>query len=387
MRAVLAVAGAELLRFLRDKSNIFFVFVFPMLLVFVLGSTFGGGGSQGGVRIVGEDGALRDALVAQLESQDLSVDVTSEDDALEQVSRGRAAAALILPDGAESAYEDGDSTRLEIVPTSGTSGIAMRQQVATAVETVQLRSAEVEALTQRGAEASAAESALDAAEERVTVPGVQVRDVDDVAQAFSGVGQFEVGATSQLLLFVFLTSLAGAATLIQARRDGVIARSLSAPVRPGQVLLGQTTGRFAIAMFQGLYIMIATALLFDVSWGNPVLAVLILACFGAVAAGAAMLLGSLIDNEAAASGIGVGLGLVLAGLGGGMAPLEIFSDTLRKVAHITPHAWAYDAYAEIQRHQGGLVEILPQLGVLIAMAVVVLALGAWALRRSVERSL
>ena len=387
MRAVAAVAWAELLRFLRDKSNIFFVFVFPMLLVFVLGSTFGGGGTQGGVQVVGESGALRDAVVAQLESQDVSVRVADEDEALEQVSRGRAAAGLILPDGAQDAYARGDRIELEVVPAAGAAGMAMRQQVATAVETLQLDRAELDALMQRGIEAPAAESALGAAKERVTPPGVAVRDVDDVAQAFSGVGQFEVGATSQLLLFVFLTSLAGSATLIQARREGVIARSLSAPVRSGQVLLGQATGRFAIAMFQGLYIMVATALIFDVDWGDPLLAVLILACFGAVAAGAAMLLGSLVDNEAAASGIGVGLGLVLAGLGGGMAPLEIFSDTLRRVAHITPHAWAYDAFADIQRHDGGLIDILPQLGVLVAMAAVVLAAGTWSLRRSVERSL
>jgi hypothetical protein len=26
-----------------------------------------------------------------------------------------------------------------------------------------------------------------------------------------------------------------------------------------------------------------------------------------------------------------------------MAPLEVFPDTARKIAHITPHAWANDA--------------------------------------------
>ena len=92
-------------------------------------------------------------------------------------------------------------------------------------------------------------------------------------------------------------------------------------------------------------------------------------------------------NLPAAIGVGVGLGLVLAGIGGGMLPLELFSDTLRTVAHVTPHAWAYEAYAELQRHDGGLVDILPQLGVLAAMAAVVLALGAWALRRSLERAM
>ena len=83
--------------------------------------------------------------------------------------------------------------------------------------------------------------------------------------------------------------------------------------------------------------------------------------------GVLVLFGSLVDNEGAASGIGVGLGLVMAGLGGGMVPLELFSDTLRTVSKLTPHSWAYEAFAEIQRHNGTLVDILPQLAALTAL--------------------
>ena len=42
-------------------------------------------------------------------------------------------------------------------------------------------------------------------------------DTDNVAQRFTGLGRFDLGAAQQLLLFVFLSSLTGAATLIQAR--------------------------------------------------------------------------------------------------------------------------------------------------------------------------
>lgn len=387
MRPIIAVAGAELRRFLRDKSNIFFVFIFPLLLVLVLGSQFGGSGGNGSVAVAGSDGELREAITAQLESQDVGVSSGTQDEVLEQVSRGRTGAGLILPDGAEEAYRAGEPVTLEVIPSSGANGMATQQQLTTAVDTLQLESAQVTALTDLGVDADQARSDLTAATEQVTLPSVQVQDVDEVAQAFAGVGQFDVGASSQLLLFVFLISLAGSATLIQARREGVIARSLSAPVSTTQVLLGQAGGRFVIAAFQGVYIMVATALLFGVDWGNPLLSGLVLLVFSSVAAGAAMLLGSLVDNEAAASGVGVGLGLVLAGIGGGMVPLEIFSDTMRQVAHFTPHAWAYDALAKITRHDAGFTDVLPELGVLAAMAVVVLLVGSWTLRRSVARAL
>ena len=186
---------------------------------------------------------------------------------------------------------------------------------------------------------------------------------------------------------MFLISLAGSASLIQARRNGVMARTLSAPVSTTQAVAGQGLGRLAIATFQGAYIMAATALLFAVDWGNIALSLLLIVVFALVAAGAAMVVGSVLDNDSAASGVGVGLGLVLAALGGGMYTLELFPDTLRTIAHITPHAWAYDAFAEIQRHNGTLVDILPQLGALLGFAAVLLFAGAWLLRRSLAMAI
>lgn len=167
----------------------------------------------------------------------------------------------------------------------------------------------------------------------------------------------------------------------------MIPRMLAAPVSSGQAIAGQALGRFAIALVQGGYIMLGTALLFGVQWGSIPLSVLVLALFCTVSAAAAMVIGSVMDNDGAASGVGVGAGLVLAGLGGCMVPPELFPETLRTVSYITPHRYAYDAFAEIQRHQGGLGDILPQLGVLAAMAVALLLLGSLLLRRSLNRSL
>jgi len=44
---VLWIALANLRRMFRARANIFFVFVFPMVLILVLGATFGGAGCAG----------------------------------------------------------------------------------------------------------------------------------------------------------------------------------------------------------------------------------------------------------------------------------------------------------------------------------------------------
>jgi len=387
VRAARAIAAVELKRFLRDRSNIFFVFIFPLLLVLVLGAQFGGGGGAGSVSVSGADSALRTAATSALRANGVTVTVASTDAVRERVARGQTDVGLFISPAAATAYDGGEDVTLEVVPGSQQGTQATLQRVRTAVAGLAAERGQLAALAAAGIPEAPARAALTGARDSMTPPSLAVVDVNQISQELSGLGKFDLGAAGETLLFVFLASLTGSATLIQTRRLGVMARTLSAPVSAGQAMIGQATGRFAIAMFQGAYIMVATAVLFQVSWGNIWLSLLVLATFSAVAAGAAMLIGSLLDNEAAASGVGIGLGLVLAALGGCMLPLDFFPATLRTIAHITPHAWAYDAFAQIQRHDASLVDIAPQLAVLVAMAVATLTLGTLALRRSMARAL
>jgi ABC-2 type transport system permease protein len=385
--AALAIAGVELRRFLRDRSNIFFVFIFPLLLVLVIGSQFGGGGGHGRVAIAGDDSALRTAVATALRADGVKVSLTSTDVMRELIARGRSDVGLVISPTAATAFDAGDDVVLETITGSQQGTQAVLQRVRTAVGGLAVTKGQLAALVGAGVGEPQASAALAAVSASATRPGLAVADIDRIAQELSGLGTFDLGAAGETLLFVFLASLAGSSTLIQTRRLGVMARTLAAPVSARQAIVGQALGRLTIAVFQGAYIMLATAVLFRVSWGNLWLSLLLLATFSAVAAGAAMLVGSLIDNDGAASGVGVGLGLVLAALGGCMLPLELFPAGLRTIAHITPHAWAYDAFAKIQRHDAGLVDILPQLGVLAAMAAVLLVAGTWTLRRSMARAL
>lgn len=389
IRSVPAIAAVELRRFLRDRSNIFFVFIFPLALVMVLGLQFGGQGPAGRVAVAGTDSTLRTSIVEQLEGDDVAVSYTDLDGLREQVARGRTDVGLVIAQDQAAAFEEGKDVQVQMIPSSQAAAQTTVQLVRTAAQQATTYQGQVAALSGRGSSQAQIETALTEAEQEVSPPTLQVQagEVDELTQEFAGLGQFDLGASSQLLLFVFLSSLAGSVTLIQARRRGIIARSVAAPVSIGQALVGQGLGRLAIALFQGLYIMLATAVLFDVNWGTPALTVLVLLIFSTVSAGAAMLLGSLIDNEGAASGLGVGVGLVLAALGGGMMPLEIFPDTLRTVAHVTPHAWAYDALADIQRRDAGLVDIVGPLAVLVGMALALVLVGTWALRRSLARAM
>ncbi|MBE7325042.1 ABC transporter permease [Nocardioides sp. Y6] len=387
MSSVLTVAGLELKRFLRDRSNIFFVFIFPLLLVGMIGLQFGEGATSGRVAVVGMGGALTERLTDQLEAQDVVVSTPTWEEAEARLARGRLDAAVRIDDADEEAAASGDAVALELVRGSSTSAQVVEQELRAALDAVRSERAQRAALESQGVSEAEATEALAEARALAVAPRVEITSTDEFSREFDSLGQFDYGASGQLLLFVFLTTLSGATTMIQARRLGVVRRMLSTPMTSTQLILGSTLGRWALGLFQGAYIMAASSLLFGVQWGNLALAVLVVAVFALVAAGAAMLLGTLVENEGPAVGVAVGGGLVLAALGGSMFPLDLFPETMRRVANAVPHAWGSEAFADLQRRGGGLVDIAPELGVLAAMAAVLLALGAWSLRRSLARAM
>jgi ABC-2 type transport system permease protein len=379
----LAIARVELRRLFRDRSNTFFIFVFPLLLVLVIGVVFGGDDDVA-VGLVAPSGDPLAAGIVDALHDDAALDVHdygSESGLRSAVEHGRLDAGVVVPADFAARLRAGD--RVDIAFVAGPSGVGAAAQpivdAAVRPQLVELQAARFTA--DRGG------GTLDAALTRATelapsVPeiGVDTRTVGDELFA-DDLGRFDVGASSEVVLFMFVTGLASAAALIHTRRLGVARRMLSTPTAPGSILAGEVLGRFAIVAFQGLYIVTATWLLFGVGWGDPLGALSVVVLFGLVATGAAVLAGATFRNEQQASGAGIMLGLGLGAIGGCMVPLQIFPPTLRTVAHLTPHAWALDAFSELVGDDAGVVAILPNLGVLAAMAAVLLTLATWRLRR------
>lgn len=161
----------------------------------------------------------------------------------------------------------------------------------------------------------------------------------------------------------------------------LVGRVTGAIVDPPVVAVAFGEGQ--VAILQGILIMAGSALIFGVNWGNPIAAGVLMIAFAFVASSAGLLMGATARTPQQSLAFGLLLSLGLAALGGTMMPLDLFPPTMRAVAHLTPHAWAVDGFAELVRHGGGLFDILPQLGVLLATAAALMTLASWRLRRSI----
>ncbi len=383
--SALVIARTELLRLLRDRSNLFFVFIFPLLLVVLIGSAFGGGMDQR-LGVVASDEASE--FVEFLDGLDgvAVVEVDTEGELTERVARGGLVAGVLVPDELATGGTAEGGQVVFVARDDGT-GLGLRALVDAVVteRAAVLDAARVASLVDDGPSSQHLEIAR---ELQATLPGVEVRveDVggDELAREFAGLGQFDLGASSQLFLFTFLTSLAAAGALIQSRQLGVARRMLATPTSATAVLLGFGAGRLLIAITQAAYIVVASILLFQVDWGSPLPTTVVVLAFCLVAGGAGMLVGAALRNDSQAAGVGLGLALGMAALGGSMMPLEIFPEGLRLVAHVTPHAWANEAMAEIVRRDGGLESVAPHVGVLLGYAAVLYGLAVWRLRRTLS---
>lgn len=380
----LAIAGVNLRRLFRERSNIFWVIIAPLLFLLVLGLLFGGGQPLR-IGVAGDTAdPLAQRLVDHLDTDDrVEVERLDTTESLQtEVERGTVNAGLVVPEGYDQRLRDGQQAPVTYVNRVGD---AAAVEAGAWVRSVVRQEAALVQAAQAGADTTelSFDEALQTAED-TTAPAVEVELTSPGQPVFpAGLGTFTPSAASMLLLFVFLTSLTAALNLIQSRRQGMTSRVFATPTSASTIVAGEALGRFAVALTQGLLIVIGSALLFGVSWGAPLGAAALLLLFCLVASGAAMLLGTLLRNEGAAIGVALGLGLGLAAVGGAMVPLEVLPPPMQTVSKLTPHAWGYEGFAELVRFDGGITDILPQLGALAGFAIVLFTLGTWRLRRVV----
>lgn len=385
MRAATAIAAVNLRRLFRDRTSTFFVFVFPFLIILAIGAVFGEGFTPKLGVAAGDRGPIELDLLERLRATDgIEVrELGSGAELLEAVERGEVEAGVVVPPGYDRELESGGEVTVQFLARPAGPGQELRLTVASVVD----QQAGVIRAARFAAEESdrTFEEALEQARSLAgTLPQVTVRVTvagrEDDQEDF---GTFGAGAAQQLVLFMFVTSLAASSQLIETRRLGVSRRMLATPSSAGAIIGGEALGRFAVGLFQGLLIVVVSLLLFGVNWGDPLATLAIVVAFALVGTGAAMLMGSVLNNAEQAGSLGVFLGLGLAALGGCMVPLEIFPPTMERVAHVTPHAWAVEGLFEVVGAGASIGDVLPQIGILLGYAAVLLALATLGFRRAI----
>jgi ABC-2 type transport system permease protein len=378
--AIVAIVKANMIRLVNERSNLFFLVILPLMIVFALGLAIGGEGGNNLVGVVDPSPTESSQAVLDVVEELDGVTVRRYDSAQElrdEVARRAVDVGWVAESG-----DDGAVT-LRWYAAAG-EGFELREVVENTARTLNVdRQVTLLVADDAGVDETAAETALTQAGafiepttvERTTTGGEPEDDPANIRAVL---------AAGQLTLFIFLTSLIGASYLLSTRLLGVTRRTRAGPVPVPAIIAGEGLSRFLVALLQAAIVFFGSWLLFGVDWKAPWAVLALSVGMALVGSGGAMLLGTLARTDQQVSAVGLLLGLVLGALGGSMQPLQFFPDTLRQIAFVTPHAWMNDALWRILVDGESFAQIWPSVAVLAGIGMVLLVIASAALARSLR---
>jgi ABC-2 type transport system permease protein len=379
----LAILSVGLKRVARDRTALFFMVVLPIAVILIIGATVRGFNTIP-VGVVDEGaGSSGHELVTALE-QTPDLKVTHYPDlaaARTAVARDEIDTAVILPAHMDAELRAGKPVDVMVLaePTNSVQQAAAQAVGAVVahqgsrVQAALFASAQVGGTFERNLRRAAS------TEPKVAQVAVASTSVDNRATTLPQ--GFSYSAPTMLVLFVFLNALAGGATIIETRRAGMYERMAASPARIASIVTGEAATYVTIALVQSVLIVLVGAVVFGVSWGNPLGAAALVVVWAVVGGGAGMLAGTVFHTPEQASSIGPAAGIAMAMLGGCMWPLSIVSTLMREIGHVTPQAWAVDAWTDLLSRGGTFVSVAPDLGILAAFACGFLVLATRRLHR------
>ena len=368
MRA-LAIARASGRRVRRDRVALFFLIILPIVVIVVVGAVAQGFNTFR-VGVVDLDGTYASRqLVAELShSSGLAVVSYGSVGALDKaVARSEINTGVVIPKGLGADELRGSTVIVGVIAEqANNTQQAAGTRVTSVIDDFGGRVEAAQFATRYGGGFAQDLALANSLESRTPRVGLATRIVQ-TSQGTLPPG-YEYSAPTELVLFVFLMAIAGGATIVETRRLGMFERMSAAPVRPRTIIAGESITYLVIAALQSVIIVFIGSVVFGVSWGNPLAAAALLVLWCLVGAGAGMVAGTFFRTPEQASAIGPIVGIVFAMLGGCMWPLSIVSTTMREIGHVTPQAWAVDAWTSLLSNHGDISTISHELGVLALFA-------------------
>ncbi len=373
----LKIAFKDVKLLLSDKKTLLTLMGTPLALTLILGLALGSmWGSEMPPSTVlyhnedaGEWGAIlfeEVFAISELADKFVLEEATSHDDAKEEVRRGQATAFIHIPGDFSTKLAMGADTGLSMW---GDPGSSIRVQV---VEAVLLRYA---------AEVSARRVIYETVSQFMPFIPVDRQEVEDILSKLQVRAVVEDGfsrengfspvamdyyAAGMGIMYLLFTANAGAQRFLQERHDKTLARILQSPVSRLEIICGKFMGIFFMGVCQFAVIVVAGALLFGVSWGNP-LGVLILSLAAACGAtGIALIIASFAKTPASVDAIGSLVILSMSALGGSMFPVFSMPPLIQTISKITLNSWAMEGFTKLMFEAAGPASILLQAGVMAA---------------------
>jgi ABC-2 type transport system permease protein len=189
-----------------------------------------------------------------------------------------------------------------------------------------------------------------------------------------------VFASGMAVFFLMYTVTIGGRSILQERHMGTLSRMMASPTRVGQILGGKVLGIFLTGFLQVAVLILATTLLLDIPWGDPLGVVFLIGATAAAATGWGILLAAFATTAAQVASLGLALMLIFGILGGSFTGVPE-SGLWGMLSKITPHAWSIDGMEQLAGG-GNVADVAVNIVVLMSMTAVLFVVAIIAFQRT-----
>ena len=347
-RAAAAIAAKDLRRRIRDRSAILLGVVLPFALAGIFSLTLGGADTaafEATYAIADEDGGdLPAAFADVLRGLDFVTLSEANDaaDAERMAEAGEVDAAFVFPEGFSEGTSAGRGGAIVIVthPGDDVAGLvaeSLAGSFASRIDAVAL--AVAVALPPDEHDPDATARVVAAAQKALAVSEVVADDA--ASHQIDATTFFAIGMA---VFFLFFTVEFGVRGLLEERTEGTLARLLVSPIPPSAVVLGKALASFAVGLVSTTLLVVASTLLLDATWGEPLgVALLVLAGVGTAVAVTALV--TTLATTPAQAGSYASIVAVVGGLlGGTFFPISQAPGLLASLRFLSPQGWLMQGF-------------------------------------------
>lgn len=184
-----------------------------------------------------------------------------------------------------------------------------------------------------------------------------------------------------VMFIYFIVAMAGSGLLTE-RETGTLRRLMTAPIPRGAILVGKMLAYMLLACMQVVVVFTVAGVGFGTPLGSSPLGLVVLTlvvAFNAAALG--MLVAAISKTSKQADSIGVIMAFVLAGLGGALAmspvPTYRSGGFMGFIASLTPQNHAVEGFYRLMAENASFIQVLPQIGISLGMGIVFYLIALW----------
>lgn len=191
---------------------------------------------------------------------------------------------------------------------------------------------------------------------------------------FPTVYQQNLSGYSILSIF-FIISALGSAFHIERER-GTFQRILAAPFNKASFLVGKILPYIGVNFLQFGVLVLLSIVLYQTDLGQSPLALIIVTlCTSLAANGLGLLMVTIFNSRAKMESFSVVIVLISTALSGAFVPRFVMGEFMQQVSLAVPQSWALVAYQDVMVRGAGLIDVLPNCGVLLVFTTVFFLIG------------